>query len=163
MLTKVQIDYIKSVAAKHPEVPTTKLLSYMNKNMREGVSAQVLEQLIGARKVEGFYTKKPVSAVRTKARAVAGLSREQFAATFDNDTRIRNALVKTVAWLETQDELFDDAAIRAKCACPSSGWRLVSAEPEFKKYQFCIKNRIFWASRATRSWALNNVQGASEL
>lgn len=163
MLTKAQVDYIKTVASKHPEVPTSKLLSYLSKDMRVGVTSNDLTQIVGLRKVKGFYKPSASMPARTRSHPVTGLSREQFANTFDGDTRIRNSLTKVVAWLDAQDEIFDDAQVRAKCSCPTSGWRMVAVEPEFKKYQFCIKNRLFWASRATRSWALNNVQGASEL
>ena len=92
----------------------------------------------------------------------AGLSREQFAASFDNDTRVRNALRVGVASLN-DDSIIEDAEFRVeRCKrAPTNGWRKISEEPEFAPYRFTTRGRVFWGSVETKQWALENVEGVS--
>jgi hypothetical protein len=104
----------------------------------------------------------PTSAPTKRVRRSKGLSRAQFAATFDNDTRIRTFVVAAVKSLTNEDEILEDSQFRVeRCQKASlTGWRTITAEPEFAQYRFEVKNKIFWTTPTTRKWALENVEGA---
>ena len=111
---------------------------------------------------EGGSVISPTSILKVTPVKVKGLSREQFAASFDNDTRIRNALRAGLITL-TDNSIIEDAEFRAEgCRhAPSSGWRRISEEPEFSDYRFTAKGHIFWGTPATKKWALENVEGVT--
>jgi hypothetical protein len=98
---------------------------------------------------------------RAKGRS---FSRDEFAASFDNDTRTRLALRGGVASLEDDDEILEDADFRAsRCRqAHATSWRRIGEESEFAKHRFIVKGKVFWSTVATRKWALQTVEGATE-
>jgi len=101
----------------------------------------------------------------TKRRKDHVLSRSQFAAQFDRDTRLRTAILKGIATLDDEDEILNEATFRVdRCGSPpSGGWRDVAAEPQFKQYQFIAGGQVHWAHPSTKKWALAAVQGARDI
>lgn len=92
------------------------------------------------------------------------MSRSQFAAQFDKDTRIRESLETGIKSLSGTEDVMEDSTFRVeRCSnAPSTGWKIISSEPKFKPYRFCIKNRVFWGSVETKQWAMKNVEGVHE-
>jgi hypothetical protein len=112
--------------------------------------------------LEWALRNEPSSATKTVRHR--GLSRSQFAAAFDNDTRCRLALRSGVVTLTDDEEIIDDAQFRTeRCKhAPTSGWRRISEEAEFAKFRFSARGKIFWSTQTTKRWALANVEGAIE-
>ena len=102
---------------------------------------------------------------RKPARRIAGMSRNQFAAKYDNDTRIRVAIQAGVATLTDPDEILEDQEFRSsRCAnIHINHFRQIAEEPEFTKYQFRKGSRVFWANPATVKWAIETVEGTTTL
>ena len=93
------------------------------------------------------------------------LSRSQFTAQYDRDTRLRLAIEKGVATLTNLDEIINDATFRVeRCGNPpSAGWRQIAEEAQFKQYQFQAGGQTHWAHPDTKEWAITHVQGAHEI
>lgn len=147
MKTDTEIkDYLKT----HPGISS----AIVAKNLRrQGVSTDRVRRLRG---------EVPGSPPASRS---GGLSRKQFAAQFDHDTRIRTAIAKGTASLTSLDDIVDDSVFRRdRCgSCPTSGWREVCGEEPFSKYRFFASGKIFWANPKTKQWALENIHGAKDV
>ena len=117
-----------------------------------------------AARPDGRGQAAPPFATKVNGRHKLGMTRADFVAAFDTDTRIRTSLRLGLATLIDNEQIIEDAEFRTeRCRrAPSSGWRKISDEPEFAKHRFNVKGRYFWATIATVRWALNNVEGASQ-
>ena len=123
-----------------------------------------------AAKALGFKSRKPITnalkRVETpsnpRTRRSKGLSRAQFAATYDGDTRTRTFVETAVQTLTDDEVILDDAQFRVeRCHKASTGnWRTITSEPAFTKYRFEVKGKVFWTSPTTKKWALENIEGA---
>lgn len=88
-----------------------------------------------------------------------GLSKEDFAATFDFTTKTKLAIRRTLKELP-EGRILKDSDFREECGIGSGnhGWRQVAESPEFFPYQFRLGDReVFWARPKTVAWACHNV------
>lgn len=100
-----------------------------------------------------------MSKTEAPKRPKRGMSKAEFAAQFDLDTRMRVALRKVVRELGA-DEILKDSEMRKECGSPSNGWKNVTEDEEFHPYQFRLGNDLFWASKNTVDWVLGNMSKA---
>jgi hypothetical protein len=97
-------------------------------------------------------------------RSASGMSRGQFAAVFDADTRTRLALRAGIRTLTNEDEIVDDMQFRTeRCRRASTArWKKISEEREFAAYRFTVGGKAFWSTPATKRWAISNVEGVDQ-
>jgi len=110
------------------------------------------------------YRRPPAKNKRT------GMTRGQFAAQYDCNTKIRDAIQRGIQQLmrsenPEDDMILKDTEFRAELCgnVAAMGWRQIAGEQEFLKYQFRSRQDIFWTTPRTKKWALENVSNAREL
>lgn len=99
---------------------------------------------------------------RETVKSRRGVSRQEFAQTYDFSTRTRVALRLVVKTLGS-NEYVRDNDIRQECGASGNGWRTIAEEAEFLPYQFKVESRVFWSSPRGVAWALENVAKARSL
>jgi hypothetical protein len=100
-----------------------------------------------------------------RPKKTGAMSRAEFAAKYDNDTRLRVAIRGGVASLTDADEILEDSVFRTqRCGnVHCNRFRQVAEEPEFRKYQLSKGGKSFWSHPSGVKWALENVEGATGL
>lgn len=99
----------------------------------------------------------------SKSKKKMAFSREQFVSEFDADTKTRQAIRAGLAQLE--DEIVPDAAFRQDYCenAATAGWRAVCGEHEFHGHRLAVSSSIFWGSKESVKWALQNVHNAKAI
>lgn len=100
----------------------------------------------------------------------SGMTRSQFMAKYDYNTRIREAIRKGIVSLTEQDKPENDVILEEsefrlhRCEnIPVNGFKQIARESEFLKYQFKIGEKVFWTTTRQRKWALENIMRAREV
>ena len=92
-----------------------------------------------------------------RSRKSSGITLDELLAAHDTDTKIKLAIRKALGEL-VEGKAVTDAEFRSThCRVGSQGWKIVSAEPEFKKNRFRITGAgggIYWATTSTVKEAL---------
>lgn len=98
------------------------------------------------------------------------ISRRALQAKYDHNTKIREGIRAGVRTLVNADEPEDDDVIadsdfrRERCGnVPTNGYRTIANEDEFRDYQFLVRGTVYWTTRRTKKWALNNISTAREV
>lgn len=89
-----------------------------------------------------------------------GVTIDQLMAVHDTDTKIRNAIRKAILTLPPTEAVTDAEFRTNYCGLGSTGWKLVSAEPEFKSHRFRITGvggALYWATVETVKAALERL------
>ena len=116
--------------------------------------------------------KRDFSIVQASAEMVKArpMNRAQFLSKYDINTKTREAIRRGINTLTEQeipeqDEILEDSDFRLeRCGDASLAvYRKIANEQEFKELQFGIGDKIFWATKRQRNWAIENVPRAKEI
>lgn len=98
------------------------------------------------------------------------MTRKSFLSKYDEDTKVRESVKRGLVILldspgAESDHIVKDVEFRMEyCQCNHAvGWKTITQEPQFRKYQFRSGQDIFWTAPRTKEWALANVSKAREL
>lgn len=103
----------------------------------------------------------------------SNLTRSEFKAQHDARTRTYDSIKDAVERLlqrekelpEDKDSPIDDYHFRTEWCLGAAHtlFRQIASSLEFKKHQFCIGTKVFWATPRTKAWALKEITKARDV
>lgn len=112
----------------------------------------------------------PASASKPSKKRSSTMNRRSLQAKYDHNTKIREGIRAGVRTLVNADEPEDDDVIadsdfrRDRCGnVPTSGYRQIANEDEFRSYQFAVRGKVYWTTKRTKKWALQNISTARDI